>query len=285
MWNQALCPSIQHGIRICRLGSRVNPNNGKSVLNNPIPPPRESFSQAPPRIWGAHLPPVRVDAALVRFSLLQRHPSQAMSPTAARRSAVSTAHAAADAGVDVKRADRDARLAALITAAASDDCTAFEAFYDATFAYAQTLARRMLRGADVEDLLADAYFEAWRSAARFDVARGSAVTWLLTIVRSRALDLLRRQTAHPSVAHSDDAAGELASPDADPADQLWRQQTDARLHAALRTLNAAERWVLGLAYFRDMTHSEIAHTTSMPLGTVKSLILRSQARLRTALCA
>ena len=210
-----------------------------------------------------------------------------MSPLAARRTAASLARAKAEPAVDAQRAERDVRLAALVVAAATGDCSAFEAFYDATFAYAQTLARRMLRGADVDDLLADAYFEVWRNAARFDAARGGAVTWLLTVVRSRALDLLRRQAAHPSytTASGDDSPEDIESPDADPADQLWRHQADARLHAALATLNAAERWVLGLAYFRDMSHSEIAQSTHMPLGTVKSLILRSQARLRAALCA
>ena len=124
-----------------------------------------------------------------------------MSPAAERRSAPMLGPHGAGAGAAAQhdeRAQRDSRLAAWVAAAAGGDCAAFEAFYDATFAYAQTLARRMLRDADVDDLVADAYFEAWRSAARFDVARGSAVTWLLTVVRSRALELLRLQAAHPS---------------------------------------------------------------------------------------
>lgn len=188
---------------------------------------------------------------------------------------------------DPARAARDDRLAALLAAAARGDCTAFEAFYDATFTYARTIARRMLSGSDVDDLLADAYFEAWRSVARYDAGRGSAMTWLLTLVRSRCLDVLRQRRTQPSVGGSDDtppSADDIADDDAeDPAQQLWRQQADARLHAALAALSAAERWVLGLAYFRELSHTQIAAATGMPLGTVKTHLLRAQQRLRALL--
>ncbi len=189
-----------------------------------------------------------------------------------------TSSALADGG----RSQRDQRLAALVLEAAAGSAAAFEAFYDATAAYATTLARRMLRGADLEDLLADAFFEAWRTAPRFDVTRGSAVSWLLTIVRSRCLDQLRRQAAHPST-DSATAADEADNPHADPAWKHWQTQTNTRLHAALQGLSSNERWVIGLAYFRDLNHTEIAQTTGLPVGTVKSLILRARAKLRAAL--
>ena len=184
------------------------------------------------------------------------------------------------------RTARDARLAGLLAAAAGGDTTAFEAFYDDSIACARALARRMLSSADMEDLLSDAYFEAWRNAARYDAQRGSAMTWLLTIVRSRALDVLRRRATHPSVgggdanANADDAA---TDPCDDPSEHLWRQQAGTRLHAALQVLSPPERWVLGLAYFRDLTHSEIADCTGLPLGTLKSHLLRARTKLRAAL--
>ena len=187
---------------------------------------------------------------------------------------------------DAARAARDARLAGLLSAAAAGDTTAFESFYDSSIAYARALARRMLSSADIDDLLADAYFEAWRNAARYDAQRGSAVTWLLTIVRSRALDLLRQRAAHPSVAGAEATTADAATdPCEDPAELLWRQQAGTRLHAALQRLTPAERWVLGLAYFRELTHSEIATCTGLPLGTLKSHLLRAQTKLRAALNA
>lgn len=185
-------------------------------------------------------------------------------------------------------AERDQRLATQLAAAARGDTTAFEAFYDATYAYARTVARRVLAGGDTDDLLADAYFEAWRKAASFDAARGSAVTWLLTVVRSRALDLLRERASHPSVGGRDAgddeaAAGTAAGADSDPGERLWRREAGSRLHAAVRALSPPERWALGLAYWRELSHAEIAAATGWPLGTVKSHLLRAQHKLREAL--
>ena len=181
-------------------------------------------------------------------------------------------------------AARDEQLAALLGACVRGDCRAFEAFYDCTIGYAQAVARRMLGAVEAEDLLAEAYFEAWRTVARFDAERGSAVTWLLTIVRSRCLDLLRHQRSHPSVGGSADEPPDhehaAADEQADPIEQLWRRQAEGRLAEALQQLSATERWVLGLAYFRELSHSQIALATGMPLGTVKTLILRAQQRLR-----
>jgi RNA polymerase sigma-70 factor (ECF subfamily) len=215
----------------------------------------------------------------------------------------------ADHADHAARARRDTHLAQLLAAAAAGDAGAFEVFYEATFAYARTVARRLVReAAAVEDLLADCYFEAWRSAARFDAARGSAVTWLLVLVRSRCLDALRAAAARPDRlladvmpshdARDDDAPGGVFEPRAaahgadgadgaaaadDPAERLWRKQAGAELHAALATLSAPERWVLGLAYLRELTQAEIAACTGMPLGTVKSHALRAQQKLRAAL--
>jgi RNA polymerase sigma-70 factor (ECF subfamily) len=178
------------------------------------------------------------------------------------------------------RAARDAALAVALAHAAAGDALAFERFYNATVGYARALARRIVHGADLEDALADAYLDAWRLAPRFDPARGSAVSWLLNIVHSRALDICRRRHA---------GCDELQTPEADsadpgPGDRLWQREAGRRLNQALAALSANERWVLGLAYFRDQTQQAIADTTGLPLGTVKSLILRAQGKLRQALC-
>lgn len=177
------------------------------------------------------------------------------------------------------RAERDAELAELLRAAGRGSAGAFETFYDRTVRYANAFARRLVKPEDMDDVLSDAFFQAWREAARFDPARGSAVTWLLTLVRSRALDLLR-QRRHTA---SEEAQAELAERACElpgPDDVLALARDGSRLHAALATLSTNERWVLGLAYFRELTHQQIAECTGLPLGSVKSLILRSQARLR-----
>lgn len=237
-----------------------------------------------------------------RLAPRMTRPARPMSAAVAAGRAASPAApspaALADGGAD--RHARDVRLAALLAAAATGDASAFEAFYEATFAYARTVARRLLRShADIEDLLADCYFEAWRTASRFDAARGSPVTWLLTLVRSRGLDALRAAAARPDRAglaehgklddHADAVEGRPepleASADAadDPAQRLWRREASAELTAALSTLTAPERWVLGLAYLRELSHAEIAYCTGMPLGTVKSHVRRAQNKLRARL--
>ena len=180
------------------------------------------------------------------------------------------------------RSERDAALATLLRAAANGNADAFERVYDITIGYTQALLRRMLAQADLEDVLAEVYFQAWRDAASFDATRGSPVTWLLTIARSRALDLLRHHKASPEVAAGNEqAAIEAAVLEAPgPVDLLTSLQANTRLHRALALLSAQERWVLGLAYYREMSHREVSDATGIPLGSVKSLILRAQAKLR-----
>ncbi|WP_331647445.1 RNA polymerase sigma factor [Piscinibacter sp.] len=180
------------------------------------------------------------------------------------------------------RGERDAELVTLLRAAAAGNASAFERVYDLSVAHAHALARRIVPSADVEDVVADAYFQAWRDAGEFNAQRGSPVTWLLTIVRSRALDLLRRHKASPEVAGTDCADGRSAD-SAGPPDLLAGVQAHSRLHRALAELSAQERWVLGLAYYREMSHREVSDATGLPLGSVKSLILRAQSKLRAAL--
>jgi RNA polymerase sigma-70 factor (ECF subfamily) len=179
--------------------------------------------------------------------------------------------------------ERDGQLAALLKSAASGNARAFEAFYSATVRPAMSLARRIAGDAYAEDVLADAYFQAWREAERFDGARGSAMAWLLTITRSRALDRMRQESLrHAGAAPvADDDAGPPCD-DPGPPDLLESVEARSRLHDLIAALSPNERWVLGLAYFRDHTQTEIAQVTGLPLGTVKSLINRAQHKLRDA---
>jgi RNA polymerase sigma-70 factor (ECF subfamily) len=232
------------------------------------------------RTLGAVLPRPSWRARLVlewQFDLMSTRPGAEASGASA-----SAPKPALTGLAQVDRQRRDAELAELVHAASLGSASAFEAFYDRTAGYAHALARRMLRPDDLDDVLADAYFQAWREAVRFDAARGSAVTWLLTLVRSRALDLLRQRRAAVQAETPLDAAdspSNLPGPD----EVLAMARAGSRLHAALSTLSVNERWVLGLAYFRELTHGQIANCTGLPLGSVKSLILRSQVKLREQL--
>ncbi len=184
------------------------------------------------------------------------------------------------------QAERNAQLATLVQAAAGGDARAFEQFYNATVRQAMAVVRRVAGDAHAQDVLADCYFQAWRNAAQFDVLRGSALAWLLTMARSRALDRMRQEALRHgglSGAPDYDADASERHPGPGPDQLLESTQANTQLHAALRQLTASERWVMGLAYFSDCSHSEIATATSLPLGTVKSLMRRAQHKLRETL--
>lgn len=186
--------------------------------------------------------------------------------------------------------DADARraqeLAQWLLASARGDGRSFERFYLATAARSLAVARRIVGEGLAEDVVADAYFQAWQQAARFDTTRGSALAWIVTVVRTRALDRLRQeQVRHGGLAGAPEQEDDQLLDDAVPGPDTLVEQLEQGhvLQQALSALSANERWVLGLAYYRDHSHAEIAAITQMPLGTVKSLISRAQQKLRDAL--
>jgi RNA polymerase sigma-70 factor (ECF subfamily) len=142
------------------------------------------------------------------------------------------------------------------------------------------LARRFLSNeSDAEEVVADVLWQAWRDASAFDAARGSVSVWLVTLARSRAIDRLRANRARqPSPA-------EQAVPDPvpDPAIELDQLQRARIVRAALAGLEANERAALQLAYFSDLSQSEVADRLGIPLGTVKTRIRSAMIKLRETL--
>jgi RNA polymerase sigma-70 factor (ECF subfamily) len=170
-----------------------------------------------------------------------------------------------------------------VTAIARGDQAAFAAFYDATLARAYALARRICGDVHLaEEVVEDAYVQAWREAARYDARRGVPLAWLLTITRSRALDALRRRDATRTHAEPEPAVEE---PDesADPLGLLMLFESTSATRRALSTLPARERQLIGLAFLRGLTHAEIAAETGWPLGSIKTSIRRALATLRQVL--
>lgn len=142
------------------------------------------------------------------------------------------------------------------------------------------VANRILRDqADAEEVAADVLWQLWREAARFDRARGSVGTWIMMTVRSRAIDRLRARKAREP--RGDGPAD--AAPVQDPAIEIHTAEQRRKVEAALNSLNDGEREMVRLAYFSDLSQSEIAEQTSIPLGTVKSRMRSGLIRLRDAL--
>ena len=145
------------------------------------------------------------------------------------------------------------------------------------------LALRITRQVQTaEEVTEDCFWQVWRQAPRFDPARGAVVAWIMTIARSRALDALRRaDTAEPL--GEDRLANIEAEDGSNPHDLLDAVEKQHRLHAALRDLEPLPRQLVALAFFRGLSHEEIAGQMGLPLGTVKSHIRRALLRLRELL--
>lgn len=180
----------------------------------------------------------------------------------------------------------DAELRALIARTALQDERALERLYDLTFGKVYAVALRILRNAEAaEEVVEDTYWQAWREASRYDPARGRALTWLLTICRSRALDALRRREPAEPTGDFESLQSDLAAEKADPYDLLDAIQRNSAIHAAVGTLKPQVRQLVALAFFRGLTHQEIADACNMPLGTVKATLYRACQKLKDCLSA
>lgn len=185
---------------------------------------------------------------------------------------------------DAALEERNRALKVMIAAAARGDIPAFEALYDSTAGWLLSRVRRITGEAHAEDVLAEVYLQVWRSLSIYDDSRGQPLAWLATIARSRALDKLRcEKRSH---------GGEMEAPcgqeiedshEMGPEELLAIAERDSLLKISMGTLSTKEQLVLGMAYFRDCSQAEIATLTGMPLGSVKTLMTRSQQKLRLSI--
>jgi RNA polymerase sigma-70 factor (ECF subfamily) len=144
-------------------------------------------------------------------------------------------------------------------------------------------ARRIVRDDDLaRDVVQEAMLAAWLARHRYDPGRGTARSWLLSMVHNKAVDRVRSEELHrrrmARLAHAEPAC------EADPADAVVRR-LGAResVRQALADLPPTQREVLVLAYFDGLTQTEIAKLTGLPLGTVKTRTSTGLRRLHTAL--
>jgi RNA polymerase sigma-70 factor (ECF subfamily) len=178
--------------------------------------------------------------------------------------------------------EEQARLCVLIGSMAKGDEQALGALYDATISRVYGFALRMVNQAHAaEEIASDVFLQAWRESRRYDAGRSKVLTWLLMMCRSRALDWLRaRETNEVLHDEPETLVDEQDQDDASPPDLLEAVESSHALHAALAKLAPVQRQLLGLAFFRGLSHQEIAEQTRLPLGTVKSHIRRAVEALR-----
>jgi RNA polymerase sigma-70 factor (ECF subfamily) len=178
-------------------------------------------------------------------------------------------------GAPVENDDDAATLAAVV----GGDRASLARLYDRHARLLLALAMRILGDrVQAEDLLHDVFLEAWHHARDFDPARGSVRAWLVTRMRSRALD--RRASAGRQARLADEVRREGADPgSAEGAAGL----DGARVRRQVAGLPPDLAAVIDLAYFEGLSSSEIAERLGIPIGTVKSRMARAIAALRAGL--
>ncbi len=169
-----------------------------------------------------------------------------------------------------RRPSGDLDDAELFRLVADGSEAAFEALWRRYGAAVLALCRSILRDPEAaEDAAQEAFARAWRSAATVDPRRGEPVAWLMTVARNSAINMARMTRAETGAPVAEPAD---PAPDEQIVDRLW-------LRGAVTRLPEREQEVIGLAYFSDLSHSQVAARTGEPLGTVKSRIRRALERL------
>jgi RNA polymerase sigma-70 factor (ECF subfamily) len=162
------------------------------------------------------------------------------------------------------------------------DAEAFEVFYDRHGAASYSLAYRILgeRGA-AEDCIQEAFISIWRSGGKFDPTRGSVRSWTLSIVRNRAIDMLRGKASKaPKMTFDDDEILESRPAEELTEEEAMRHETATEVRGALSQLPDDQSKVIQLAYFGGFSQSEIASMLNLPLGTVRGRMRLGLEKIR-----
>ena len=165
----------------------------------------------------------------------------------------------------------------------SGDRVALGEVYDRHASVAMAVALRIVADREgAEDLVHDAFVAVWQKIDRFDPARGSLRSWIVTIVRNRAIDRLRGSRKSIEIGEADERSLLRSGPN--PTwDSAVQRLGATQLRSALDDLPAEQRETIELAYFGGRTYREIATLTGVPLGTANGRLRLALARLREQL--
>jgi RNA polymerase sigma-70 factor (ECF subfamily) len=175
------------------------------------------------------------------------------------------------------------KLADLLALIALNDRQAFSELYDLTSTKLFSVIMRILSsGGIAEDCLQECYVKVWNQAQRYRPDLAAPMTWLMTIARNQAIDMLRKERSTLSIDDTDMFDQEIES-HLLPENMASDSEAYLRLNDCLETLDPQQRQVITLAYFKGLTHEQLsAHITS-PLGSVKTWIRRGLEKLKGCL--
>ena len=177
----------------------------------------------------------------------------------------------------------------LVARSAAGDERAMSDLYDRYGTVLYAVAYRVVgQRADAEEVVVEAFAQAWRDAGRFEEGRGSVAAWLTMIARSRALDLVRARGRRDKLAATAavsglDAGPAAADPAASPADRAEEDERRRMVRQAIESLSPPQRQAIELAFFEGLSQSEIAARLNEPLGTVKTRVRLGMQKLRESL--
>ncbi|MFI6638683.1 sigma-70 family RNA polymerase sigma factor [Streptomyces sp. NPDC050504] len=174
-------------------------------------------------------------------------------------------------------------LAVLMRRVARGDQDAFSELYDAVAGPVLGLVRSVLRDpAQSEEVAQEVMVEVWQTATRYESARGSVMSWVLTLAHRRAVDRVRSEQA--STARDRKAALLDLTPAFDQtSEQVERRLEREQVRRCLGGLTETQRQSVTLAYYRGLTYREVAELLALPLGTVKTRMRDGLIRLRDCL--
>jgi RNA polymerase sigma-70 factor (ECF subfamily) len=185
-----------------------------------------------------------------------------------------------DPAGDALSGTRDESNEDLLALVATGDKAAFARLYDATAPRLFGLARRLLiDAAQAEEVTQEVYLEIWQSATRYEPTRGSAMAWMLTLAHRRAVDRIR------SAQSSRNRDTKIGIRDYDREYDHVAETVEVRIEServkrALEKLTELQRQAVTLAYFKGLSHSEVAAMLHVPVGTVKTRLRDGMIRLR-----
>lgn len=170
-----------------------------------------------------------------------------------------------------------------LRAVAAGDRAALRILFDSTSAKLMGVCLRILKDREeAEDVLQEIFVTVWHRAESFDPARASAITWLATMARNRAIDRLRSRRSRGEAAPVEEAA-QLADEGPDGFAAAAAKEERGRLQLCMGELEGRSRSMIRAAFFEGLTYSDLSERAGVPLGTMKSWIRRGLQQLRRCL--